>query len=108
MRTDLGMPVGKMIAQGAHASMKAIIENPESHSVKEWLSDDFTKIAVGVGSEEELHEIIKKAQNAGLITALITDNGRTVFNGVKTNTCAAIGPASREDLVGITGHLKLI
>jgi PTH2 family peptidyl-tRNA hydrolase len=108
MRKDLNMRTGKMIAQGAHASMKATLENLEHQNVKEWLSGPFTKIAVSVNSEEELFEIINKAKEAGLITALITDAGRTEFNGVPTNTCIAVGPASHEDLLPITGHLKLL
>jgi peptidyl-tRNA hydrolase, PTH2 family len=108
MRKDLNMRLGKQIAQGAHASMKATLENLEHPNVKEWLSGPFTKIAVSVNSEEELFEIMNKAKDAGLITALITDAGRTEFNGVPTNTCIAIGPATHEDLLPITGSLKLL
>lgn len=108
MRKDLNMRTGKMIAQGAHASMKATLENLNHSNVKEWLSGPFTKIAVSVNSEEELFEVLNKAKDAGLITALITDAGKTEFNGVPTNTCIAVGPANHEDLVPITGHLKLL
>lgn len=108
LRKDLGMRCGKMCSQAAHASMKATLENLNHPNVKEWLSGPFTKIAVSVNSEEELFEVLNKAKDAGLITALITDAGKTEFNGVPTNTCIAVGPANHEDLVPITGHLKLL
>jgi peptidyl-tRNA hydrolase, PTH2 family len=108
LRKDLGMRCGKMCSQAAHASMKATLENLNHQNVKEWLAGPFTKIAVSVNSEEDLFEIMNKAKDAGLITALITDAGRTEFNGVPTNTCVAIGPATHEDLFPITGSLKLL
>ena len=107
MRTDLKMRRGKEIAQGAHASMAATLKNLEHPSVKEWLDGPFAKIAVSIGSEEELLELVEVADRAGLITATIVDDGRTEFDGVKTLTCAAIGPATSEELDPITGHLKL-
>lgn len=108
MRKDLKMPRGKEIAQGAHASMKALLENPDHPSIIEWLKGPFTKIAVGVNSEEELLDVLKKAKEANIINTLVTDAGRTVFNGVPTNTCIAVGPATDEELKSITGHLKLL
>lgn len=108
MRKDLKMPLGKSIAQGAHASMKATLLHLEHPNVKEWLSGKFTKIAVGVDSESELLAVLEAARAAGLIAELVTDAGLTVFNGVPTNTCIAVGPATHEDLLPITGSLKLI
>lgn len=43
-----------------------------------------------------------------VIVELIVDNGKTEFNGVKTPTCLAIGPAEDVDLEPVTGHLKLL
>lgn len=108
MRKDLNMRKGKMVAQGAHASMKALLENMDHPSVKVWLSQAFAKIAVSVDSEQELLEVLDKAKSAGLIATLVTDAGRTEFNGVPTNTCIAVGPATNEDLAPITGHLRLL
>lgn len=107
IRTDLKMRRGKEIAQGAHASMKATLENLDHPAVKEWLSGPFTKVAVAVSSEDELNEIVENANTAGIITAKIIDAGKTEFNNVPTFTCAAIGPADSDDLDKITGHLKL-
>ncbi len=108
MRKDLNMRKGKLVAQGAHASMKATLKNFGHPNVAKWLEGKFTKIAVSVDSEEELFAVMNKAKEAGLIVELITDAGLTEFNGVATNTCIAVGPASHEDLLPITGHLKLL
>lgn len=108
MRKDLNMRKGKMVAQGAHASMKATLMHLDHPSVKEWLAGPFAKIVVSVDSEQELIAVYNSAISAGLIAALITDAGRTEFNGVATNTCIAVGPATAEELAPITGHLKLL
>ena len=108
MRKDLKMKIGKSCAQAAHASMKATLSNLDDPRVKEWLAGSFTKIAVGVDSEEQLLAIVESARSAGIIAELITDNGLTVFKGVPTITCAGIGPDTHENLAPITGSLKLL
>lgn len=121
MRHDLGMRKGKMVAQGAHASLGAVLPyltrgrpgdgwdvQTVDRRVEEWLADSFTKVCVRATSEEELLAIHKRAEDAGLITCLITDAGRTEFNGVPTLTCCAIGPDTDEALEPITGTLKLL
>lgn len=121
MRNDLNMRKGKMVAQGAHASMGAIL--PYLHpsrsvsseemlqqmpKILEWLAGPFKKICVRVDSEDELIEVEMKAAATGLITCLITDSGLTEFGGTLTITCAAIGPDTDEALAPITGHLTLL
>jgi peptidyl-tRNA hydrolase, PTH2 family len=108
IRKDLKMRLGKTVAQGAHASMKATLENMDHPNVKEWLSGMFTKICVQVNSEEELLAVYQRALDAGLIAAMIVDSGKTEFNGVPTRTCIAVGPATHEELAPITGDLKLL
>lgn len=122
MRADLNMRKGKMVAQGAHASMGAILPyvstcGPEyvefdlhNHrgKVTEWLRGSFTKICVRVDSEDELMAVYENAMAADLIACLITDNGHTEFHGVPTKTCAAIGPDLDENLAPITGALRLL
>lgn len=124
MRTDLrnteGHKVrsGKLIAQGAHASLGAVLPYVSAldgdappvdqwAKVREWLDGDFTKITLRVDSEEELLDVYKQAQEAGMIAYLIKDNGTTEFGGVPTITCCAIGPESEEALDRVTGGLKL-
>jgi PTH2 family peptidyl-tRNA hydrolase len=122
MRKDLNMRKGKMVAQGAHASMKAILDSmawyprdnvmsidlSKNKPMDNWLNDGVSKICVGVDSEKELMEIYNAAKRAGLICGLITDAGLTEFGGVPTKTCCAIGPNWSEDIDKITGHLKLL
>lgn len=108
MRTDLNMRRGKMIAQGAHASMKAYVENPDDPRFVEWLSGKFTKIAVGIDSLDGLMEVERNAALKGLITTVVVDAGLTEFNGVPTTTCISVGPATKEELEGVTNHLKLL
>ena len=103
MRKDLNMRKGKMISQGAHASMAVILNmgtrisdrfniDPLPQATKEWLNGSFTKITVYVNSEQELLDVYAKAEAAGTPCAIIKDAGRTEFNGVPTLTCCAIGP----------------
>lgn len=136
MRVDLRntkgekIRTGKMIAQGAHASLKAILDLTTTLREKEpilyynssdivipieeesalelWLEDKFTKVCVQVSSEAELLEIYQKAKDNNIICSLIQDAGLTEFGGVPTYTCCAIGPDFDEKINEITGHLKLL
>jgi len=123
IRKDLNMRKGKMVAQGAHASMKAVIDpgfiqatdGPEDYfcipltlELEQWLSGSFVKITVSVDSEKELLGIYDAAQNANVPRAIIKDQGRTEFNGTPTYTAVAIGPGDPEVIDKITGHLKLL
>lgn len=123
IRKDLNMRKGKMIAQGAHASMKVFFDVMEldwGHDMKDhyvlrltkgmvnWVEGRFTKIVVGVSSEEELLELYNNAKEKDLSCALITDAGLTEFNGTPTNTAIAIGPHWSDDIDIITGHLSLL
>lgn len=115
MRKDLNMRKGKMIAQGAHASMKVLLDtmtrNPDAPfplALEEWLKGRFTKICVSVNSQEELEAVYEKAYDAGILCAIIEDSGLTEFKGVPTLTCCAIGPDYSEKLDPITGGLPLL
>lgn len=126
VRKDLKMKIGKTAAQCCHASMAVffnrieninsypdgsryeIIIDPITHEMNEWIKGSFTKVVLAVNSEQELIDIYEAAKKVNLPCSLITDNGTTVFNGVPTKTCAAIGPAKLEDIDKITGDLKLL
>lgn len=128
LRTDLNMRKGKMAAQAAHASMKVFFDGGHftgekiatvfgpaekfqmllGPEVAEWVRGLFTKIVVGIDSEEGILELRDQAYSAGLPFALIEDAGNTEFHGVKTITALAIGPAKAEDIDKITGELKLL
>lgn len=119
IRKDLNMRKGKMVAQGAHASMAVFFNrikaiNGKSIVIKidgselEWILGTFTKICVGVDSEKELLKIYARAVGNELPASIIEDCGLTEFHGVPTNTAVAIGPAEDEIIDKITGHLKLL
>lgn len=109
IRKDLNMRKGKMVAQGAHASLGAVLSvKRDDKRMKPWLEGSFTKICVYVESEEEIIELRNKAGVEGLINCLITDSGRTEFNGVPTITTLAIGPDTVENIDKVTKGLPLL
>jgi PTH2 family peptidyl-tRNA hydrolase len=116
MRRDLKMRRGKEIAQGGHATMMWLSDrlrrfnysSPHlSAEEMEWMRGLFTKICLQVNSEEELLAIFNKAKENGLTAYLVTDSGKTEFDGVPTNTCCAIGPNEASKIDEITSGLKL-
>jgi len=120
MRKDLNMRKGKMIAQGAHASLRVILQAGAADEAREhysiamtppmaaWMTGRFMKICVSVDSEAALDAVVERARAAGVPVAIITDAGHTEFHGVPTKTCCAVGPAWAEDVDAITGELPLL
>lgn len=133
VRKDLNMRKGKTAAQVAHAAMKVFFNRmeitngevftsngmykqpawkatikPIDADMKEWMEGSFTKVVLGVNSEQEVYDLAKEAESANLPFAVIVDSGFTEFHGNKTTTCIAIGPASSEKIDLITGKLFLI
>ena len=118
LRKDLNMRKGKMVAQGAHASLRAILmlghqdQNnfviPLDPRLEPWLLGRFKKICVSVNSEAELLALHEDAKAAGLICALIKDAGLTEFGNVPTYTALAVGPDSEDRVDAITGELPLL
>ena len=118
MRKDLGMRKGKMIAQGAHASLKVVIDGASRSddavsialwpALAAWLGGRFTKVCVSVDSEAALDAVVERARAAGVPCALIVDAGTTEFHGVPTKTCCAVGPAWTDEVDAITGALPLL
>ena len=119
VRKDLSMRKGKLAAQVAHASMKFLTDNNESERGDElyvklspeetvWMTGSFTKIVVGVESQDALEHLMFLAQLEGIEAHSVVDLGKTEFNGIPTLTCAAFGPCEEEQLNKLTGHLKLL
>lgn len=92
----------------------------EDSNVGEWLSGIFTKIVLGVDTEQELFNIQEKVNNYNRINSfekgdndyiaceIIKDAGLTVFNGIPTNTCLGIGPGRSFIIDGFTENLSLL
>jgi PTH2 family peptidyl-tRNA hydrolase len=135
MRKDLGMRKGKMIAQGAHASLKVLTDRRVTVTLADqpadlesrassatpaifavaltpamaaWLTGRFTKVCVSVDSEAALEAVVERARAANVPVALIVDAGKTEFHGVPTKTCCAVGPAWTDEVDAITGELPLL
>ena len=124
VRKNLNMRKGKIAAQVAHASMAVLLNHrgsgfPNPHSsyyiletwpeCKTWLEGSFTKIVCYVDTDEQWNELkTKLILYTDLPYAIITDSGRTEFNGVPTETCLAIGPHTPEVIDPITGEYKLL
>ena len=121
MRKDLNMRKGKMCAQAAHASMKAIFDTigskdesgmtlsySEDSAIGKWMNGSFAKIICSVDNEEDLDNIYFRAKGLYIPCAMIIDNGATEFHGQKTKTCCAVGPCYSNVLDEFTGHLKLL
>ena len=117
MRKDLNMRKGKLVAQGAHASMGAILslckQNGDTlilemdERTRPWLTGRFKKICVYVNSEQELLHIHQEAKLHGLVTSLIQDAGLTEFGGVATYTAVAVGPDREDRIDEVCKHLPL-
>lgn len=90
MRTDIGMSVGKMCAQAAHAAIKP----------------DEPTIVVQVLSEDQLVELMKKASRSGVFSKSVFDAGHTEVPA-GTRTCGCI-LGEDEKIDKITGQLKLL
>ena len=135
MRKDLNMRKGKLIAQGAHASLGALLEffykgrvqtleggdlEPgqiineykcefaDDSVLGEWLSGIFTKICLYVNSESEIKALVEECEKVMIPYKVITDSGLTEFHGVPTITCIGIAPYYSEEIDKITGHLPLL
>ncbi len=63
---------------------------------------------VRVDSDGELLDVVRAAEEAGVMAHLCVDAGRTEFHGVPTPTCCAVGPDFPARIDPITGHLKLL
>lgn len=112
------MRTGKYVAQGAHASLGAILSIARHEErglviplddpfVNAWLTGRFKKITVYVETDEELLRIFSEAKDSNLLASLIRDAGLTEFDGVPTLTAVGVGPGDPALIDKITGGLSL-
>ncbi|CAH2094109.1 unnamed protein product [Euphydryas editha] len=109
VRTDLNMGKGKIAAQCGHAAVgayeKALKHDPDS--LKLWKMTGQAKIALKTDSVDEIKQIADNAKKMGLITSLIKDAGRTQI-APNSITVLGVGPAPKDVIDKVTGHLKLL
>ena len=117
-RRDLKMRKGKIAAQVAHASLRAVflLERPCEDDdeetmtlplrgpVAEWIRRRFAKVVLSVDDEEALLRVHELAKERGIPTAIIMDSGKTEFGGVPTRTTVAVGPWASDEIDMITGR----
>ncbi|MBV1911839.1 MAG: peptidyl-tRNA hydrolase Pth2 [Kangiellaceae bacterium] len=102
----LKLPRGKLAAQVAHASVASLMSTNSSQQ-KHWISAGMPKVVLAGSTEQEIMELHHKAETVNLPTHLIRDAGKTVV-APGTITCVGIGPASKQEIDKLTGHLKLL
>jgi PTH2 family peptidyl-tRNA hydrolase len=106
VRKDLNLPKGKMSAQCCHASVRAVLKS-DKRKVNMWDAEGAKKIVLKVKDLKELNTYFKKAKQAKMKTAIITDAGLTTI-APGTTTCMAIGPDEENKIDKITGKLPLM
>ncbi len=106
VRQDLKMPKGKLAAQVGHACVEAVLRS-EKNKITKWRSEGMLKVVVKVQDLKELRLYEKQAKEKDLVTAVITDAGRTVVKP-GTVTCMAIGPDEDKKIDAITSKLSLL
>ena len=106
VREDLKLTKGKMSAQASHASVEAVLKSHKDDIAK-WRDQGMKKIILKVKDKDELFAYKQKAEDAGLVVALITDAGHTQLTP-GTITCLGIGPDKADKIDKITGTLSLI
>jgi peptidyl-tRNA hydrolase, PTH2 family len=133
IRQDLKLPKGKIAAQAGHACVDAVLKQVSGRSafgqgtadgssrsvvsgrsaisgqevVKSWRAQGMKKIALKVANEKELYKYVQQAKDIGLVTAVITDAGKTTV-APGTVTCAAIGPNEEEEIDNICKDIPLL
>ena len=130
MRRDLKMRKGKIAAQAGHAAVEAVLlaiakedrtgdlavtsdgvtllpNGKADSALSLWFRDGCAKICVYVDSEEELLSLAARAEEKGILCAVITDAGCTEFHGQPTRTCLAVEPLDEEIADSLTGELPL-
>ena len=106
VRQDLKLSKGKMSAQASHASVESVLKSHKD-DVEQWREQGMKKSVLKVADLKELLTLKQKAEDAGLVVALIVDAGRTHLEP-GTTTCLGIGPDDEARIDNVTGHLKLV
>lgn len=127
LRKDINMRKGKMVGQGGHGVMDAMLLNSVHDPVRKTISIDVSdpaienwmfkqedgiplrkKIVLGVDDESQLLKLHREAIQAKLRCALVKDIGQTEFRGIPTHTCLVIGPHWPKDVDPLVRHLSLL
>ncbi len=109
IRADIKMSKGKTAAQCSHASLESALKvlKKDKKLLQSWRREGAKKVVLRVADKKELLDFDKKAKQANLISALITDAGHTELKP-GTMTCLGIGPDKEEKIDKITKELQAL
>jgi PTH2 family peptidyl-tRNA hydrolase len=109
IRTDLGMSVGKMIAQACHAAVDCSEKGKQENHAgwRKWRDEGAKKVALQVDSQEELEELAEKADRLGIVSSVIQDRGLTEVPPGSI-TALGLGPERNDKIDKLTGNLPLM
>lgn len=118
VRKDLNLRKNELASQVATASMGFLLDNNESDRNDEinvklsreevmWLNGSFEKLIVGVDSEQDLRDLMFKAEMEGIGVYPVIGKTQDKFSDM-TLMCAALGPDDSNVIGHVTGHLKSI
>ena len=109
VRQDIKLSSGKLCSQVGHAVQEAVLtcKKEDNKLLKKYDKDGSVKICVKAFDASHLENLVKEAENLGLITALIEDEGRTELDRA-TLTCCAIGPGESYLIDKVCKSLKLL
>lgn len=109
MRTDLGMSVGKMIAQACHAAVDVSEKSKQENHIgwRKWRDEGAKKVALQVDNQEELEELAEKADRLDIVYSVIQDRGLTEVPPGSI-TALGLGPERNDKIDKLTGNLPLM
>lgn len=109
IRIDLDMGRGKLVAQGAHASLMSYFEAERADKAvaKKWLDTGEKKIVLKVSDEEALVKLFKAFQYKKVPCALVSDAGLTQLPP-GTKTALGVGPWISSEIDQFTKGFKLL
>lgn len=106
VRTDIGMSVGKIAAQAAHASVGALELARGTDEANHWLDAGGLKVVVAICGDD-VAPLMSRAFNMSVLAYIVRDAGRTEVPA-GTVTCLAFGPGKASRIDRITGDLRLL
>jgi peptidyl-tRNA hydrolase, PTH2 family len=113
VRTDLGMPKGKIAAQvghGVHLALRLVDKKGSTDHVKwveEWEVTSYAKIVLKAKNLEELLAVKDQLDKHWYFASVVVDEGR---NHVEPNTVTVLGlqPMPKDVAAPFVGHLPLL
>lgn len=112
VNTKVPMSIGRLAAQGAHASIAIFLDKGKwkddttfeisdlNSDMKYWMDESFTKVVLKTHGKGKLLRLADKAKRDNLPVSIIEDDGYT--------TAIAIGPCPNSLVDPITRKLSLL